>query len=90
VDAVLRHLPDGLREAMLLLSIIPWRVSEALALPWRQVDTKAGVIRQEAVDYKSGRQARVLPYAQHPVLAGLIAERRRVTDEWQREHGQIV
>jgi len=90
VESVLRELPVGLREAMLLLSIIPWRVREALNLCWRHVDEHAGCIRHEAADYKSGRAARVLPYAQHPVLAQIIAERRRLTDSWQKEHGQII
>ncbi|HSQ61101.1 MAG TPA: tyrosine-type recombinase/integrase [Acidobacteriota bacterium] len=90
VKAVLRELPDDLRAAMRLLSIVPWRVREALDLSWRQVNEQTGRIRQEAVEYKSGRVARVLPYAEHPALAEIIAERRRLTDDWQREHGAIV
>lgn len=90
VEAVIAQLPGGLADAVRLLSIVPWRVSEALNLRWAQVDEEEGMIRQEAVDYKSGREARFLPYAVLPALADLLEERRRLTDEWDREHSTMT
>jgi integrase len=64
-----------------------WRKGEALALEWRHVDLVASVIRIE--DTKN-RDPHTLPYAALPVLAELIAHRRRITDDVQRTRGMKV
>ena len=72
-----RALPDRLKAPVTFIAATgsKERRREAFGLRWRNVDEAAGVIRLEAQETKTGK-VRVLPYAEDPRLAELIAERR--------------
>ncbi len=84
--AVLAHLEPVYRPVIEFLSLTGWRLGEALALEWRQVDRKAGIIRIE--DTKSD-EPRTLPYTADPALADLIHRQREATARVERELGRI-
>jgi integrase len=85
--AVLEQLPEDVAPVAEFLYWTGWRVGEALALEWRQVDLATGVIRLE--DSKNG-EARVLPYKALPELARMIHGQRERTEAVQQARGVIV
>ena len=86
--AVLAELSTDVRPLVEFLSFTGWRVSEAEALHWSQVDQAGGVIRLE-VGTTTSRAGRVFPYAALPGLAALIATQRERTSALEREHGLL-
>jgi integrase len=85
-DAVVAQLPDYLRSLALFLYWTGWRKGEALALEWRQVDRKAGIIR---IENTKNREPRTIPYAALPELKELI-ETQHSAAEAERKKGKIV
>jgi integrase len=64
-----------------------WRVSEARALTWMNVDRKAKVIRIETT---KNSEPRTLPYGALPVLVDLIEHRWTLKDAVQKKRGKVV
>lgn len=85
--AVAAHLPDHVRSLSEFLYWTGWRKGEALALEWRSVDFKTGVIRIETT--KNG-EPRTLPFRALPELAALLKRQRGMTDAVEREQGVVV
>jgi integrase len=82
VDAICGHLPVALRGVVQFCFLTGWRMqSEALTLPWGQVDRAAGVVRLEPGQTKN-RKGRTFTYASLPELRAVIdaqwLERERV------------
>ncbi len=87
--AVLRTLPADLAPLARFLSLTSWRLGEALALTWAQVDFSAGTIRLEPGDTKNG-EGRTFPFSLLPELAGLMEEQKARTRVLEREQGRII
>jgi integrase len=85
--AVLDRLEQPYRPVIEFLAATGWRLGEALALEWRQVDERAGVIRIE--DTKSD-EPRTLPFSANPVLVHLLRERREATHATARRMQRAV
>jgi integrase len=69
---LLSYLPAYLQPVFRFASVTGWRVqSEVLTLPWVNVDFRTGMARLDACHTK-GNQARVFPFADHPMLARLL------------------
>jgi len=86
-DAVLARLPADVAAVAEFLYWTGWRKGEALALEWRMVDLKAGIIRIE--DSKNG-EPRTLPFRALPDLAALIERQRERTSAVEQARGIIV
>ena len=86
-EAVAANLPPDEADLVRFLLATGWRVGEALALTWRNVDRKAQVIRIETS--KSG-DPRTLPYATSPAISSIIERRRELSDATQKARGLIV
>jgi integrase len=81
--ALLLELPLWLQPAIRFLRYTGWRVMEALALRWDQVDWEGATIRLEAADTK-GKRARLFPF-------GLAPDLKAVLDaQWQARDGLYV
>ncbi len=85
-DSACRQMAPDLRPLVTFLYWTGWRSGEALALQWRMVDRKAGVIR---IEESKNDEARTIPYRALPVLDDLIESQRRYTDAVEKR-GQIV
>jgi len=71
--AVLRHLPNYLRDPVEFAAITGWRFrSEVLPLTWEQVDLDAGEVRLLTSKNKAGR---VFPFQFHPGLQEMFERR---------------
>lgn len=89
VHAVLRQLPDWYAPAIKFAWLTGWRIGEVKSLTWAQVDFGAGTVRLDPGTTKN-RDGRTFPFAALPPLAALLRAQRERTDQWQRDHGQIV
>jgi integrase len=69
--------PDHVRPLIVFLFLTGWRVSEARALRWEQVDVEAGVVRIEPGESKNG-EGRDFPFREIPELETMLREQR----EW--------
>jgi integrase len=85
--AVLSHLEPAYRPVIEFLAATGWRLGEALALEWRNVNERSGVIRIE--DTKSD-EPRTLAYTGDPRLVELIRQRRDARKAIQRRTGRLV
>lgn len=85
--AVLARLPADVVPLAEFLYWTGWRVGEALALEWRQVDLAAGVIR---LDTSKNGDARVFPFEALPELARVIRDQREHTDAVQQARGMVI
>ena len=87
-QAVLAHIPEVLRGALTVAYITGWRFdSEILTREWRHVDLKAGWMRLEPGEGKTG-EGRMFPLT--PELRTVLEAARAYTDEVQRDLGRIV
>lgn len=66
-----------LRPLLLFLFLTGWRISEARALRWEQVDLEAGVVRIEPGESKNG-DGRDFPFRDLPELEKMLRDQR----EW--------
>jgi integrase len=66
-----------------------WRLGEALALPWSQVDFRAGIVRLEAGTTKN-REGRTFPFAVLPELEAVLRAQQERTRVHERAQGQII
>jgi len=87
LNDVLAHLPSVYRPVIEFLAATGWRLGEALALEWKQVDERAGVIR---IEVSKSDEPRTLPYSANPVLSLLIRERREATRTTERRTSRVV
>jgi len=76
-------------ELVQFLGVSGWRRREAQGLEWRAVDWATGVITLDAARSKN-KKPRLFPFAAHPTLKALIEHRRAVTDQAQRQAGQVI
>jgi len=74
--AILDTLPKGFDALAAFLSLTGWRLGEALALTWPQVDFSAGVIRLEPRTTKNS-EGRTFPFVQLPELHVAVHESPR-------------
>jgi len=87
-EAVLAHLPAGMRPVVTFAYVTGWRInSEVLPLQWRQVDLRVGEVRLDPGTTKN-REGRVFYLT--PELHQLLKEQRAAADEIQREKKMIV
>jgi integrase len=89
VERIISHLPARLKGPIRFASITGFRIRECLRHEWRSVDMKAGTIRLES-DQTKGGEIRLYPFAEHPELAALMAERRALTEAWEKSHATII
>ncbi len=75
VEALCRHLPDEIADAVLFLFFSTWRVGEVRTLEWRDYDRPEGVLRLRPERSKN-RHGRVVP-VDRGELADIIARRRQ-------------
>jgi integrase len=87
--AVLGQLPEPLRPLVTFLYLTGWRLGEVLALQWRQVDFRAGVVRLEPGTTKN-REGRAFPFAVLPELAALLQAQRATTTVLERTTGRVI
>jgi integrase len=85
--AVLAHLPVDVRAVAEFLCWSGWRKGEVLALEWRHVDLKAGIIR---IENTKNDEPRTLPFKVLPDLAALIQRQRERTSAVEQARGVIV
>ncbi len=76
-------------ELVQFLGVSGWRRREAQSLEWRAVDWESGMITLDAARSKN-KKPRVFPFGAHPVLKALLERRRAVTDQAQRQAGQVI
>jgi integrase len=87
-EAVLAHLPEGMRPAVTFAYTTGWRInSEVLPLQWRQVDLRVGEVRLDPGTTKN-REGRVFYLT--PELHQLLKEQRAAAAEIQRQKKMIV
>jgi integrase len=87
-EAVLAHLPEGMRPVITFAYVTGWRInSEVLPLQWRQVDLRLGEVRLDPGTTKN-REGRVFYLT--PELHQLLKEQRAAADEIQRQKKMIV
>jgi integrase len=82
-------LPADLAALTRFLSLTSWRIGEALALRWGQVDFEAGVIRLDPGSTKNG-EGRTFPFGLQPELVALIEEQRARTRSAERDQKRII
>jgi integrase len=88
--AVLDHLEEDLRPAMVFAYLTGWRMkSEIFRLQWPQVDFAAGEIRLEPGTTKTD-EGRTFPFSVMPELEELLKAQRAHTDQVQRDRGEII
>jgi integrase len=88
LQAVLAHLPSDLQPVVEAAYETGWRVhSELLTRQWRHVDLKAGWLRLEPGEGKSGR-GRMFPLT--AALRRVLEAQRALTDKLEREEGRVV
>ena len=87
-EAVLAHLPEGMRPVVTFAYVTGWRInSEVLPIQWRQVDLRVGEVRLDPGTTKN-REGRVFYLT--PELHQLLKEQRAAADEIQRQKKMIV
>jgi integrase len=87
-EAVLAHLPEGMRPAVTFAYVTGWRInSEVRAIQWPQVDLRVGEVRLDPGTTKN-REGRVFYLT--PELHQLLKEQRATADEIQRQKKRIV
>jgi integrase len=89
LQAVLVQLPAHLRVVIEFLYLTGWRVGEARALTWRQVDFKAGTIRLEPHTTKND-EGRTFPFAAMPRLEQLLRTQREQTSALERAWERMI
>lgn len=87
--AVLAELPVHLRSVIEFLYLTGWRVGEARALTWRQVDFRAGTIRLEPHTTKND-DGRTFPFAAMPRLESLLRGQREHTSMLERAWERVI
>jgi integrase len=87
--AILGRLPEVVRPLVSFLHLTGWRLGEVLALTWRQVDVRAGVVRLEVGTTKN-REGRVFPFAVLPELAALLRTQREATTACEHATGRVI
>lgn len=87
-EAVLTHLPEGMRPVVTFACVTGWRInSEVLPLQWRQVDLSLGEVRLDPGTTKN-REGRVFYLTSE--LHQLLKEQHAASDEIQRQRKMIV
>jgi integrase len=87
-EAVLAHLPEGMRPVVTFAYVTGWRInSEVLPLQWRQVDLRVGEVRLDPGTTKN-REGQVFYLTSE--LHQLLKEQRVAADEIQRQKKMIV
>jgi integrase len=87
-EAVLAHLPEGMRPVVTFAYVTGWRInSEVLSLQWRQVDLRVGEVRLDPGTTKN-REGRVFYLT--PELHQLLKEQRAAADEIQRQKKKMI
>jgi integrase len=84
--AVVAHLPKDLQP---VAEFTGWRKGEILALQWRQVDFKAGVVRLGPGSTKND-DGRVFAFTVYPALEALLRTQRERTTAHERATGQLI
>jgi integrase len=87
--AVLAHLPEVVQPVITFLYLTGWRLGETLALSWRQVDFRAGVVRLDPGTTKN-REGRLFPFAVLPDLETVLRGQRTYTTAVERTTGRVV
>jgi hypothetical protein len=86
--AVLSHLPEDLQPVAEAAYVTGWRVkSELLTQQWAHIDFKAGWLRLEPGEAKSG-DGRMFPLS--PMLRAVLDRQRERTEAVAKETGRIV
>ena len=85
--ALLVELPDTLNGLAEFYYLTGWRKNEVLTRQWANVDFRAGVVRLEPGETKSGR-GRTFPFL--PALKAVLERQRSYTDQVERRTGQII
>lgn len=86
-EAIARQLAPDLRPLVTFLYWTGWRVGEARALEWRQVDRKAGVIR---IEVTKNDEPRTIPYVALPALKDVIEGQHKLTEALSRKFGRVI
>lgn len=84
LDAVLNHLPGGLRPIVMFAFVTGWRIDNIRKLQWHQVDFAAGIIRLEVGSTKNDEGV------VFPMMLGLrrlLKEQWRLTEAAQTKRG---
>jgi integrase len=89
VQAVLAELPADVRVLIEFVQLSGWRIGEAKALTWRNVDFAAGVVRLDPGTTKND-EGRTFPFAAMPRLEELLREQRVHTSALEREQGCLI
>ena len=85
-EAVLAHLPEGMRPVVTFAYVTGWRInSEVLPIQWRQVDLRVGEVDPGTTKNREGRV-----FYLTPELNQLLKEQRATADEIQRQKNRIV
>lgn len=86
--AVLRHLPDELKPVLEMSYVTGWRLrSEILTRQWRHVDLRAGWLRLDPGEGKTG-EGRQFPLT--PDLRALLESQRAQTTMLEKTTGQVI
>jgi integrase len=89
LDAIVRHLPEYVRPAVLVGFLTGWRRGEILSRQWRHADLKEGWLRLEGADSKNGA-GREFPVSALPELQALLEAQRSRVSAIEKESGQII
>ena len=90
LEAVLAHLPDDLKPAMVFSYLTGWRCrSEVLPLQWKQVDFRSGEVRLEPGTTKND-EGRVFPVAALPPLGEVLTLQRERVSRIEKVTGQVI
>lgn len=87
--AVLGHLTEPLRDAMLFAYWTGWRIqAEVLSLQWSAVDFEEGVVRLAKGSKQKRPFARKWPLEMSPPVAAMLRRRRALTDYLEEAGGR--
>jgi len=89
IERVIPYLPTWSKSAVRALYLTGWRTGEVLGLSWKRVDFKAGTLRLDARDTKSGKP-RLFPFRELPELAGLLRSQREATSRLERSQRRVI
>ena len=89
LQAVLEHLQTDLRILIEFVHLTGWRIGEAKALLWRNVDFNAGTVRLDPGTTKND-EGRTFPFRALPQLEAMLRAQRDHTSALERQSGRLI
>ena len=89
LEAVVKQLPEPLREVARFAYHTGWRSGEIRGLRWADVDWSAGTVRLDGKSTKNA-EGRTFPFHALPALKSVLERQRSYSEAAQKRTGQII